>query len=42
MFGMELKTKIEEASSDECDYEKDYIKQTAKISFNDYNYQICF
>ena len=30
MFGMELKTKIEEVSSGECDYEKDYMK----IKFN--------
>ena len=30
MFGMELKKKIKEVSSDECDYEKDYMK----IKFN--------
>ena len=45
MFLIELETKSEEVSSDECDYEKDYMK----IKFNsddnlqyDYNYQICF
>ena len=32
-----IKNKIEEVSSGKCDYEK-----AIKISFNDYNYQICF
>ena len=40
-----IRDKIKEVSSDECGYEKDYMK----IKFNsddnlqyDYNYQICF
>ena len=49
-----IRNKIKEISSDECDYEKDYmkikfssdddlqIKQIIKISQYDYNYQICF
>ena len=41
-----IKDKIKEASSDECDYEKDYtkikFKQTVKFSFNDHNYKACF
>ena len=49
-----IRNKIKKISSDECDYEKDYmkikfnsdddlqIKQTVKISKYDYNYQICF
>ena len=50
----ENKNKIKEVSDSECHYKKDYmkikfnsddnvtIKQTTKMSFNDYNYQICF
>ena len=53
-FFNEIRNKIKEISSDECDYEKDYmkikfssdddlqIKQIIKISQYDYNYQICF
>ena len=47
MFGMELET-IKEVSSNECDYEKDYMKikfnsdgnlpLNKPLSFNDYNY----
>ena len=33
-----IKDKIKEVSSGECDYEKDYIIQTAKISQYGYNY----
>ena len=49
-----IKNKIEEVTSGKCDYDKDYIKikfnsdddlplnKPLKISFNEYNYQICF
>ena len=49
-----IRDKIKEVSNSECDYEKDYMKikfhsddnlplnKTIKISFNDYNYKICF
>ena len=49
-----IKNKIEEVTSGRCDYDKDYIKikfnsdddlplnKPLKISFNEYNYQICF
>ena len=49
-----IKNKIEEVTNGKCDYDKDYIKikfnsdddlplnKPLKISFNEYNYQICF
>ena len=49
-----IKNKIEEISSDECDYEEDYMKikfisdddlplnKPLKISYDDFNYQFCF
>ena len=49
-----IKNKIEEISSDECDYEEDYMKikfisdddlplnKPLKISYDDFNYQVCF
>ena len=48
-----IKNKIDAINSGECDYEKDFMKikfnsdhdlpwETIKISYNDYNYQICF
>ena len=48
-----IKNKIDAINSGECDYEKEFMKikfnsdhdlprETIKISYNDYNYQICF
>ena len=52
-FWSGIKKKIDAINSGECDYEKDFMKikfnsdhdlpwETIKISYNDYNYQICF